>query len=367
MNDLKRQHFLTAYELAMKDPRRLFYEDEIDARLELGYGPDSDEDLIGNITSDLYGRGYIEIDMQNHRSGRVALRLTAAGTEEAERLADPIQQRKELRRDFLRAVYEQANGSPTEFVYWRHLAPRYGYADREMPPRRIMSAVDQLAGSGYITIEVDEGVIYRITSAGINEVENSVPVGDRRLETGEGNSLSIGPIPFIGSKPDEFSSASSVGEPPVEIQESLARFKADYPEPDKVAFIMMRFGQTRTHAEIKEAARDCLAGYGIEGVRADSTRYHDNLFYNILTYLHGCGLGIAIYESIDTQTYNLNVALEVGYFFALRKPVCHLKDQSLSTLHADLVGQLYDPFDTYDPAGTIPPVLSKWILDKRLA
>jgi hypothetical protein len=86
-----------------------------------------------------------------------------------------------------------------------------------------------------------------------------------------------------------------------------------------------------------------------------------------LTYLHGCGLGIAIYERVETQTYNPNVPLEVGYLFAMRKPVCLLRDQTLETLPADLVGQLYDHFDTQDPAGTIPAVVSKCISDKGLA
>ncbi len=41
---------------------------------------------------------------------------------------------------------------------------------------------------------------------------------------------------------------------------------------------------------------------------------------------------MAIYERIETQTYNPNVALEVGYLFAMRKPVCLLKDRTLDTL-----------------------------------
>jgi hypothetical protein len=97
MDDLERQYLRTAYELAMKDPRRTFHEDEIAARFDLGYGPDSDEDLVATITGDLKGRGYIETDTQKDHMGRVALRLTTAGKEEAERLADPIEQRKELR------------------------------------------------------------------------------------------------------------------------------------------------------------------------------------------------------------------------------------------------------------------------------
>jgi hypothetical protein len=367
VNELEQQYLRAAYDLAMQDPQRMFNEDEIANHLDLDASQPNYADRFINISADLLSRGYIAPVSIGSGMGRRKLRLTAAGIDEARKLRDPIEERKELRRDFLRTVYEQANGSPTEFVYWPDLAPRYGYADSEIPPRSIMGAIDQLAASGFITIEVDEGVIYRITAKGIDEVEGSMPGYDRRPKFVSGSSLKIAPQPFIDSTPDEFSNSSPVGQAPVEIQGSLKRFRADYPDPDKVAFIMMQFGQTRAHAEITEAVRDCLADYGIVGVRADGKRYHDNLFYNVLTYLHGCGMGIAIYEGIDTQANNPNVALEVGYLFAMRKPVCHLKDQTLSTLPSDLVGQLYDPFDTYDPAKTIPPVLSRWISDKGLA
>lgn len=44
------------------------------------------------------------------------------------------------------------------------------------------------------------------------------------------------------------------------------------------------------------------------------------------------------------------------------RPVCLLKDQTLRTLHADLMGKLYRPFDTQNPA-TIGPPLVQWLRD----
>jgi hypothetical protein len=52
--------------------------------------------------------------------------------------------------------------------------------------------------------------------------------------------------------------------------------------------------------------------------------------------------------------------------FAMRKPVCLLKDRTLETLQADLMGRLYDEFEPQDAAGTIPPVVQKWLVDKGL-
>ena len=155
-------------------------------------------------------------------------------------------------------------------------------------------------------------------------------------------------------------------ETPVEIRESLERFVEDHPDPDRAAFVMMRYGETRAHREITAAVKDGLAAHGIAGLRADDKRYHNDLYYNILTYMHGCGHGVAVFERIEQESFNPNVALEVGYMLALRKEVCLLKDKTLPTLHGDLVGRLYDPFDPQDAAGTIPDKLSKWLSDKGL-
>lgn len=39
-------------------------------------------------------------------------------------------------------------------------------------------------------------------------------------------------------------------QPPIEIQHSLQNFRLDYPDPSKVAFIMMKFGTTDAHNSI---------------------------------------------------------------------------------------------------------------------
>lgn len=151
---------------------------------------------------------------------------------------------------------------------------------------------------------------------------------------------------------------------PVEIQQSLRAFKLDHPDPQKVAFVMMRFGTTPAHDKIIEGIRDTLKPYGIKAVRADEKEYHQFLMPNILTYLHGCGFGIAVFERIEQEDFNPNVSLEVGYIMALGKDVCLLKDRTLKTLHTDLVGNLYRTFDPQDPVASIPPELTRWLSDK---
>lgn len=154
--------------------------------------------------------------------------------------------------------------------------------------------------------------------------------------------------------------------PPV-IAESLQRFRENHPFKSKTAFIMMRFQDSPAHQKIDMAIRSALAAHGIDAVRADDKQYHEDLFPNVLTYIHGCGFGVAVFERLVNDEFNPNVSLEVGYLFAQKKPVCLLKDQTIKTLHTDLVGKLYRPFDPQEPIKTIPPVLGKWLNDQGLA
>lgn len=167
--------------------------------------------------------------------------------------------------------------------------------------------------------------------------------------------------------PEDAKSQVLMLEAPIEIQHSLERFKLDYPTPDKTAFIIMRFGKTKAHAEIEKGVKNALNAHGIEAVRADGKDYHDELYYNLLTYMHGCGFAIAIYERIEEESFNPNISLEVGYMMALRKPVCILKDKTLKALQTDIIGKLYREFDPLDPVGTIPNELAPWLRSRSLA
>jgi len=153
---------------------------------------------------------------------------------------------------------------------------------------------------------------------------------------------------------------------PVEITNSLAAFWADHPDPSRVAFVMMEFGTSSVYDDIFAAIRSTLEPVGLTAVRADEREYHAILQLNIFTYMHGCGFGIAVYERIESDSVNPNVSLEVGYMLALDKHVCILRDSTLRTINADLAGSLYRPFNTRNPAGSIPEPLKRWLTDKHL-
>ena len=151
---------------------------------------------------------------------------------------------------------------------------------------------------------------------------------------------------------------------PTIIQDSLREFKQDHPHERKTAFIMMRFGQTSSHAKIVQAIKDTLEVHGMTALRADDKQYHDDLFPNIQTYLHGCGFGIAVFERIESDDFNPNVSLEVGYMIGIEKPVCLLKDRTLRSLNTDLVGKLYRPFDPLSPLESIQKELGRWLHER---
>jgi hypothetical protein len=153
---------------------------------------------------------------------------------------------------------------------------------------------------------------------------------------------------------------------PPEIHRSLKSFQEDYPDPSKTAFIMMPFGTTTAHMRIAEGIRKVLSEHGITALRADDRAFHADLWQNVMTYIYGCGFGIAVFDRIETEMFNPNVAFEVGYMMALGMDVCLLKDKTLKNLQADLMGKLYVEFDTQNPKKDFNSVLLKWLKGRKL-
>jgi nucleoside 2-deoxyribosyltransferase len=106
---------------------------------------------------------------------------------------------------------------------------------------------------------------------------------------------------------------------------------------------------------------------GLIALRADDKQYHDNLFDNVLTYIYGSAFGVAVLERIEEESFNPNVSLEIGYMYALGRPVLLLKDQTLRTLHTDLMARLYKQFDSFRPNETLPAEVERWLREKGFA
>ena len=149
--------------------------------------------------------------------------------------------------------------------------------------------------------------------------------------------------------------------PPHELRESIKKFRRHHPTDKKIAFIMMKFEQDKLHKKIQQHIQEALLQFSIIGVRADEIEFNSNLLLNVQTYLHCCDFGIAVFDRIQDDHFNPNVAYEVGYMAALRKPICHLKDTNLKSLHTDLIGNLYVEFETQELKKSIKRALRQWI------
>ncbi|EKF85862.1 hypothetical protein [Methanobacterium formicicum] len=152
------------------------------------------------------------------------------------------------------------------------------------------------------------------------------------------------------------------------IASSLEEFNHDFTNPEKTAFIMMKLPDDSFTPREKEANKHILDAItftliknGFDGVRADHKHYHSDLLPNVMTYMEGCGFGIAVFD--ERGKNNPNVSFEAGYMLSSSKEVCFLKDIHLGALHADVISKLYVDFDSKNPQVSIEQNLSKWLND----
>lgn len=164
----------------------------------------------------------------------------------------------------------------------------------------------------------------------------------------------------------KISSLTSFSDLPDELKEPLNRFRKDFGTKDKCGFLMMKFEDTKIQTGIVQIIKSHFESKGLNLLRADDKWYADDLFTNIKTYMHGCSFGVALFERINSNYFNPNVSLEIGYMMAMNKPILFLKDRTLTSLHSDLVGKLYHEYDFQNPQNTLPTVIDRWINDKDI-
>lgn len=141
-----------------------------------------------------------------------------------------------------------------------------------------------------------------------------------------------------------------------------ALFK-DAPSYEQNVFVIMRFVPTPPLQAIHKILCSSLSRMGLKPLRADDKSYHHELWSNVCTYMIGCSKAVVIFEDIELREFNPNVALEFGFMRALNKPCLILKERRLPKPPSDIVGHLWREFDSFDPEGSIPPQISKWLVD----
>jgi Mn-dependent DtxR family transcriptional regulator len=81
-------------------------------------------------------------------------------------MSESMRRRRDLRREFLRRLYDLVDGSVSEFVSASAIGTPLGADDAET--RRIFEYLEE---KGLVKVDDHRGGIIRITAAGVDEVE----------------------------------------------------------------------------------------------------------------------------------------------------------------------------------------------------
>ena len=126
-------------------------------------------------------------------------------------------------------------------------------------------------------------------------------------------------------------------------------------------FVIMPFREELN--KVYEIIKDIFASKGYSAIRADEKEFTNDLWENVRVYLECCNVAVAVFDKNDQDSYNPNVAIEVGYMLSKGNKVCLLKDKKLPKLPSDLISKMYKEYDSDDVEGTLPEQLGLWIRD----
>lgn len=123
-------------------------------------------------------------------------------------------------------------------------------------------------------------------------------------------------------------------------------------------FLMLKFRPG--NADLSDFILETLARHGFHGVRADQPEWNlTNNVYNPVAVLYCCKYGIALFDEAEPgQTYNANVAYELGMMHLQRKTCLILKHASLPQLPFDLIKDLYVSYERELP---VRKLIERWI------
>ncbi len=147
---------------------------------------------------------------------------------------------------------------------------------------------------------------------------------------------------------------------PQNIVEPIERFKNEH-KKETTAFIMTSFSEN--HRSIIKTIKDVLSSYGITGLKADDKVFTKSSLDNIYVYMQGCDFGIGVLTNIDkNKPANQNVAMEIGYMFALNKKVMIFKEKQMEKPFSDIEDDYWYEFDSYN-LDTIKPQIEKFLIN----
>ena len=135
----------------------------------------------------------------------------------------------------------------------------------------------------------------------------------------------------------------------------IESFINEYPF-DKSIFIMIRY--RKKNVSLIEIIKNVLSKNGLTGILASENQIVDDL-YNPIACLLCCSKGIAVFDSPEAkQTFNPNVAYELGMMHLLGRECLILKHRTLTKLHTDILMKLYKEYDSVKDTELI---LNEWM------
>ena len=126
-------------------------------------------------------------------------------------------------------------------------------------------------------------------------------------------------------------------------------------------FIIMRYANESPLLEVENAIKKTLARYGLNAVLARDVAFDEELWSNVRFCMEHSRYAIVVFERLIQPDHNPNITLELGYMLALGRPSLILKEKSLPTLHSDIIGRLYTPFDSHKAIETVSFAVEKWL------
>ena len=135
----------------------------------------------------------------------------------------------------------------------------------------------------------------------------------------------------------------------------IQAFVTKYPWDNNV-FIMIKYRKSNKDLLVK--IKSVLSKNGMKGILASDHNLTDDL-YNPIACLLSCSRGIAVFDKAElSQTFNPNVAYELGMLHLLGRECLILKHRTLKTLHTDILMKLYHDYSS--PNAAAVEILS-WI------
>jgi hypothetical protein len=135
----------------------------------------------------------------------------------------------------------------------------------------------------------------------------------------------------------------------------IEAFVNEHPFENSV-FIMIRY--RKRNNKLISSIKDILKKNNFYGVLASEHNLTDDL-YNPVACLLCCSRGIIIFDREEKkQTFNPNVAYELGMMHLLRRECLILKHDTLEILHTDILMKLYKE---YNSVASVTKHITDWL------